>query len=162
MEIKIQERRIGDGQPTFFIAEAGVNHNGRLDMARRLVDSAKQAGADAVKFQSFVTEKLTTRTAPKSTYHIETTGEDRNQSWFDLLKTQEMSAGMHQDLIEYCQHRGIMFLSTPYDSESADLLYELGVPGFKLASTDTSNSTALNITSMTSGLIVYDLAGSDA
>lgn len=139
MEIKIEQRSIGDGHPVFFIAEAGVNHNGSGDLARKLVDVAVEAGADAVKFQTFITDKLNTRTAPKSTYHIETTGDDRKQTWYELLKTQEMSRQMHEELIDYCHHKGIMFLSTPYDPDSADMLGELGVPAFKLASTDTSN-----------------------
>lgn len=139
MEINIGKRPIGDGHPVFMIAEAGVNHNGSLDLARQLVDVAAEAGADAVKFQTFVAEKLNTRTAPKSTYHVETTGDDKKQTWFDLLKTQEMSRQMHADLIDYCSAKGITFLSTPYDPDSADMLHELGVPAFKLASTDTSN-----------------------
>ena len=89
--------------------------------------------------QTFKTENIITKTAPKSTYHLETTGADRDQSWFDLLKTQEMSRVMHIELIEHCQQVGIIFLSTPYDEESADLLESLDVPAFKIASTDTSN-----------------------
>lgn len=139
MEIRIRNRLLGDGHPVFFIAEAGVNHNGSIDLGRKLVDAAVEAGADAVKFQTFITEKLNTRTAPKSTYHVETTGDDKKQTWFELLKTQEMSRGMHEELIAYCERRSILFLSTPYDAESANMLFEIGVPAFKLASTDTSN-----------------------
>jgi N,N'-diacetyllegionaminate synthase len=139
MEFNIHDKKIGGKHPLFFIAEAGVNHNGSTTMGKQLIDIALEAGADAVKFQTFKTENIITRNAPKSTYHIETTGDDNNQSWFDLLKTQEMSKKMHAELIEYCNNKGIIFLSTPYDEESADLLEELDVPAFKIASTDTSN-----------------------
>jgi len=139
VEFKIMDRLVGDDHPLFFIAEAGVNHNGSTTMGKQLIDIAVEAGADAVKFQTFKTENIITKKAPKSTYHIETTGDDDNQSWFDLLKTQEMSKNMHVELIKYCDNKGIIFLSTPYDEESADLLEDLNVPAFKIASTDTSN-----------------------
>ena len=139
MKFKIADNIIGDGYPVFFIAEAGVNHNGSIELGKKLIEIAKEAGADAVKFQTFKTENIITKTAPKSTYHIETTGSDEDQSWFDLLKTQEMSKEMHIEMIEHCKSVGIIFLSTPYDEESADLLESLDVPAFKIASTDTSN-----------------------
>lgn len=137
--IAIGSRLIGIGQPMFFIAEIGVNHNGDMKLAKRLIDAAVEAGADAVKFQTFSAERLNTRLAPKAGYHIATTGPDTVQSWFDLLKTQELTEAMHHDLIGHCRQRGIIFLSTPYDEESADLLEELGVVAFKIASTDANN-----------------------
>jgi N,N'-diacetyllegionaminate synthase len=139
MELTIQNRKIGDGHPVFFIAEAGVNHNGSLELAHKLVDVAIDAGVDAIKFQTFKAKNLNTKNAPKSTYHIETTGNDKKQTWFELLRTQEMSREMHLDLIKYCQARNIIFLSTPYDIESVELLDQLGVSAYKLASTDTNN-----------------------
>ena len=144
MEFKIKNKMVGDGSPVFFIAEAGVNHNGSIDLGKKLIDVAFAAGADAVKFQTFKTEKIISKNAPKSTYHIETTGNDDDQTWFELLKTQEMSRNMHLELIEHCRKIGIIFLSTPYDEESADLLEELDVPAFKIASTDTSNIPLLS------------------
>lgn len=135
--IRIGDRVVGDGAPVFFVAEAGVNHNGKLDLALRLVDAAFAAGADAVKFQTFAADRLVTRSAPKALYHIETTGNE--QSWFDLLKSQEMDRSMHEAVMQHCRQRGIIFLSTPYDEESADLLAELGVAAFKIASTDANN-----------------------
>lgn len=138
-EFKIEDKILGDGHPVFFIAEAGVNHNGSIDLGKKLVDIAAEAGADAVKFQTFITDNIITPEAPKSTYHIETTGDDSDQTWYDLLKTQEMSKEMHIELINYCQKVGIIFLSTPYDAESVDLLDDLGVAAFKIASTDTNN-----------------------
>ena len=139
MEFKINDKLIGESHPLFFIAEAGVNHNGSVEIGKKLIDVAVESGADAVKFQTFITENIITPNAPKSTYHIETTGQDSSQTWFELLKTQEMSRNMHIELIEYCRKRNIIFLSTPYDNESVDLLYELKVPAFKIASTDTNN-----------------------
>jgi N,N'-diacetyllegionaminate synthase len=135
----IQNKKIGPGNPVFFIAEAGVNHNGSWDLAKQLIDAAADAGADAVKFQTFKTENIIVPTAPKSTYHIQTTGSDNEQTWFELLKTQEISREMHVALMEYCQKRDIIFMSTPYDKDSVDLLDELGVVAFKIASTDTNN-----------------------
>lgn len=141
MEFKISNRYIGDNHPLFFIAEAGVNHNGSIKYGKELIDIAVAAGADSVKFQTFKTENIIIPDAPKSSYHIETTGDD--QSWFNLLKSQELTPEMHQELIDYCNKKGIIFLSTPYDEESADLLENLGVPAFKIASTDTNNTPLL-------------------
>jgi len=143
MEIKIADRIIGDGHPVFFIAEAGVNHNGSLEFGKQLINIAVDAGADAVKFQTFKAEELNTESAPKSSYHVETTGGDDKQTWHELLRTQEISREMHLELIEYCMKRKIMFLSTPYGENSADLLEELGIPAFKIASTDTNNTPFL-------------------
>lgn len=133
------KKSIGEVSPCFIIAEAGVNHNGSLDLALRLVDIAAESGADAIKFQTFNTENLILKTAPKAKYHIETTGSDVSQSWFDLLKSQELTRDMHLQIQEYCNARGIIFLSTPYDEESVDLLIELDVPIIKIASTDANN-----------------------
>jgi sialic acid synthase SpsE len=136
-------RKIGDGQPCFIIAEAGVNHNGNLDMALKLVEIAADAGADAVKYQTFKAEHIITRSAPKAQYHIETTGGDTTQSWYDLLKSQELTSDMHRALIKRCNEKGIIFMSTPYDMESVDLLDELGVQLYKVASTDLDNVALL-------------------
>ena len=143
MEFKIGNRMVGDGHPVFFIAEAGVNHNGSVDLAKKLIDAAVDAGADAVKFQTFKAEELNTEYAPKSSYHVETTGRDEDQTWFELLKTQEISQEMHLELIKYCDRRKIIFLSTPYGKSSADQLEKLGVVAFKIASTDANNTPFL-------------------
>ena len=143
MEFKIQNKRVGDNHPLFFVAEAGVNHNGSVEFGKQLINIADKAGANAVKFQTFKTENIITPNAPKSTYHVETTGDDMEQTWFELLKTQEMSRNMHIELIDYCNNKGIIFLSTPYDEESADLLEELEVPAYKIASTDMNNTPLL-------------------
>ena len=100
-KIKIKNKFIGDNYPIFFIAEAGVNHNGSMKYAKKLIDIAKTSGADAVKFQSFITEEIILPNAPKSTYHIETTGPNKKQTWMELLKTQEISKPMLKELIKY-------------------------------------------------------------
>lgn len=137
--LKIGNKSIGPGYPVFFIAEAGVNHNGSLKIALKMVDAAKRAGADAIKFQTFKTNNLILPNAPKSKYHIETTGTDKKQTWFDLLKTQELSADYHYKIIQHCKKKRIIFLSTPYDKESVDMLEKLKVKAYKIASTDNNN-----------------------
>jgi len=138
-EFRLGGRLVGAGHPVYIIAEAGVNHNGQLGLAKKLIDAACEAGADAVKFQTFKAENLNTRSAPKAAYHIETTGSDAEQSWFELLKTQELTAEMHRELIDYAGDKGIEFLSTPYDEESLELLDSVGVHAFKIASTEANN-----------------------
>ena len=123
---------IGPGMPCFIIAEAGVNHNGNLETAFRLIDAAVDAGADAVKFQTFKTERVMSRCAPKAQYQIKTTGED--ESFFDMAKRLELSFESHRKLVAHCSERDILFLSTPFDKESADALEELGVLAFKIPS----------------------------
>lgn len=157
-EFKIGSRLVGLGHPIFVIAEAGVNHNGDLSLAKELVDVAAEAGADAVKFQSFKTESLSTLKAPKAQYHIETTGRDASQSWFELLKSQEMNVDMHYQLVDYCQKKGIEFLSTPYDIESLELLLELNVPAIKVASTDANNIPFLRAIARTGKPLLFSTA----
>ena len=139
MQIKIGNKLISNNHKTFFIAEAGVNHNGKLSLAYKLVDMAKRAGADAIKFQTFKAKNISTINAPKSKYHIKTTGSDKKQTWFELLKSQELTLDQHIKLIKYCKKRNIIFLSTPYDEQSVDLLLDLGVEILKIASTDANN-----------------------
>jgi N-acetylneuraminate synthase len=118
----------------FIIAEAGVNHNGNLDMAFELVDEAVKAGADAVKFQTFTAESLVSPTTQKVKYQMETTSHE--ESHFDMLKQLELSKEEHRLLFKYCDEKGIEFISTPYDVESAKFLNELGVQTYKTASAD--------------------------
>ena len=120
----------------FIIAEAGVNHNGDLDLAKKLVDAAVAAGVDAIKFQTFKAEELVTRAAPKANYQKATTGEG-NQ--YAMLKQLELSLEDHIILKNYCQEQGIIFLSTPFDFASADLLERLDLPFYKISSGDITN-----------------------
>lgn len=130
---------IGPNHPIFVIAEAGVNHNGSVEIAKKLIDAAVFIGADAVKFQSFNADEIILKNAPKAKYHIETTGTDAIQSWYELLKSQEISVKMHKELIEYSKMKNIIFLSTPYDEKSARILFDLDVDLIKIASTDNNN-----------------------
>ena len=135
--IHIGERAVGPGHTCFVIAEAGVNHNGSLEMARRLVDVAVDAGADAVKFQTFDAGRLVTAQAPKAEYQKRTT--DATESQYEMLRRLELSPEMHRDLMEYCKERGVLFMSSPFDEESADLLEELGVAVYKVPSGEITN-----------------------
>jgi N-acetylneuraminate synthase len=139
--IQVGNKLIGPGQPVFVIAEAGVNHNGDLKLARALIDVAVEAGADAVKFQTFRAERLATPDAPKAEYQVQTTGNAESQ--FEMLRRLELSADAHRELQAYCHERGIIFLSTPFDEEAVDLLDELGVDAFKISSGDLTNSPLL-------------------
>jgi N-acetylneuraminate synthase len=139
--IQVGNKLIGPGQPVFVIAEAGVNHNGDLKLARALIDVAVEAGADAVKFQTFRAERLATPDAPKAEYQVQTTGNAEAQ--FEMLRRLELSADAHRELQAYCHERGIIFLSTPFDEEAVDLLDELGVAAFKISSGDLTNSPLL-------------------
>lgn len=118
----------------FIIAEAGVNHNGSLELAKRLVDVAAEARADAVKFQSFKTQKLVSVQAKKAAYQLATTNAAESQQ--EMLHRLELDWDAQRELFNYCKEQGIIFLSTPFDTESADLLEGLGVPLFKIASGD--------------------------
>ena len=122
---------------TFIIAEAGVNHNGSLEMAFRLIDVAVAAGADAVKFQTFKADKIIAVNAPKADYQKETTGSDESQ--LEMVKKLELDETAHIRLHQYCQHKGIQFLSTPFDLESIDLLNRLGLEIFKIPSGEITN-----------------------
>lgn len=119
------------------IAEAGVNHNGDLNNAKRLIDVASEAGADIVKFQTFKTENCITNYAPKAEYQIQTTGSQESQ--FDMIKKLELDVEAHKILIEYCRKKNIMFLSTAFDLESVDLLNNLGLSIFKIPSGEITN-----------------------
>lgn len=121
----------------FIIAEAGVNHNGSTEIAKRLVDEAVSAGADAVKFQTFKTENLVRRDAKKATYQMETT--DNEESQFDMLKKLELTPEMHRELMDYCKEKGIMFLSTPFDIDSLHYLVECGIEIIKIPSGEITN-----------------------
>ena len=116
----------------FIIAEAGVNHNGSLDTAKKLIDMAAEAGADAVKFQTFVPKNLVSRFAEKATYQKNTTDGTENQ--LDMLKKLELKREYHSILIEYASAKGIQFLSTPFDLESIDFLAAFDLPLFKIPS----------------------------
>lgn len=127
--------------PCFIIAEAGVNHNGSLDLAKKLVLAAKEAGADAVKFQTFQAKHLVTADAPQAEYQAKNSGVTESQ--FDMLKRLELPLEAFAELNRYCQEQGIMFMSTAFDEESADYLHALGMPVFKIPSGELTNHPLL-------------------
>jgi N,N'-diacetyllegionaminate synthase len=135
--ISIDGREVGAGHPCFIIAEAGVNHNGDQEMALRLVDIAIQVGADAVKFQTFKAERVVTANAPKASYQLEVTEQEESQ--LEMLRHLELSEQAHRELWEYCQRRGITFMSTPFDEDSANFLADLGLTVFKIPSGEITN-----------------------
>jgi N,N'-diacetyllegionaminate synthase len=119
------------------IAEAGVNHNGSLELALQLVDAAKASGADAVKFQSFRAELLATRSAHKAAYQERTV--PNSESQFEMLRRLQLDATAHRRIIDYCKEVGIEFLSSPFDTESADLLESLNLGMYKIPSGEITN-----------------------
>lgn len=121
----------------FIIAEAGVNHNGSIKLAKKLIDVAVDAEADAVKFQTFKAEKIISRYAPKAEYQKKTT--DKEETQLEMVKKLELDADTHEELVRYCTKKGIIFLSTPFDIESIDLLYKLGLKIFKIPSGEITN-----------------------
>lgn len=126
-----------DKNKTFIIAEAGVNHNGSIELAFRLIDEAKNASADAVKFQTFKATSLVSKKAEKAEYQKQTTGS--NESQYEMIKKLELSLEDHYKLIDYCFKKEIQFLSSPFDLDSIDLLSELGLELFKIPSGEIIN-----------------------
>ena len=133
-DIKIANRILGS--KSFIIAEAGVNHNGSVELAKKLVDAAKEAGADAVKFQTFKTKNLVTKNARKAEYQIKNSGEE---SQYEMIKKLELSPDEFWEIAKYAEDKGIIFLSSPFDAESVDLLDEIDIPAFKIASGEITN-----------------------
>jgi sialic acid synthase SpsE len=139
-EIDFGGRLIGEGHPAFVIAEAGVNHNGDLELGRALIREARSAGADAIKFQSYKAGKISTRTAPR--YWVE--AEDPDGSQYDTFaKLDSFGPEEHRELFRYAREQGILCFSAPFDDEAVDMLDELGAPAFKIASADLTDHPLL-------------------
>lgn len=138
--IKIGKRYVGDGEPVFIIAEIGSNFDGSLEQAKKLVDLAKEVGADAVKFQSFLPDKIIARKGF-------TTKVSFQAKWakpvYQVYSEATFPREWHQEIAEYCRNKGITFLSTPYDNEAVDLLESIGVPAFKVGSGEIDNPVFL-------------------
>ena len=137
--IDIGGKRIGKGKLVFMIAEAGVNHNGKLRVAKQLVHAAKWAGADAIKFQTFTSENLVTEHAGMANYQIKNT---KYQSQLKMLKDLELNEKEFKELKEHCDKKGILFLSTPHTEDAIDFLEPL-VPIYKVGSGDLTNTPFL-------------------
>jgi len=130
-------KEIGPGRPVFVVAEIGVNHNGDIGLARRLVDAAAEARVDAVKFQTLDASGYISRYAPKARYQLETT--DREESQVDMVRKYELSKAQHVELMAYCRSRELPFFSTAFEEGGVDLLDELGVEVFKIPSGEITN-----------------------
>ncbi len=135
--IKIENKSIGPGCPVFIIAEAGVNHNGSLELAKKLVDVAAAAGADAIKFQTFTPELLVTAKADQADYQKRNTGKSEPQ--ISMLKSLELKREYHPILQDYCRAKNIIFLSTPFSESDADFLESINVPAYKIPSGEITN-----------------------
>lgn len=127
----------------YIIAEAGVNHNGRLDLALKLCDAAKEAGVDAVKFQTWKTEKIVTKSAAKAVYQEENTGCDQSQ--YEMLKELELSYSDFEKINDYCKKIGVQFLSTPDEEESLEFLCTMNLPFVKIGSGEVTNIPYLRV-----------------
>jgi N-acetylneuraminate synthase len=135
--VSIAGRKVGKGYPCFIIAEAGVNHNGSVEIAKKLVDAASEAGADAIKFQTFKAEELATKEVGKAQY--QKGGHEGSENQLEMLKKLELSEDDFEILSGYCMEKGIIFLSTPFDFQSSDFLERVDVPAFKVSSGDLNN-----------------------
>jgi sialic acid synthase SpsE len=134
--VKISNKVIGAGKPCFIIAEAGINHNGKFRIAKKMVDAAKKAGSDAVKFQIFRAERLVTATAKKASYQEESTGKG---SQYEMLKKLELTEDEFKNLAAHARKKNIIFLASAFDDESVDFLDGLKVPAFKVPSGEITN-----------------------
>jgi len=132
--IKIKNKKIGQNNKVFVIAEIGVNHCGKLNLAKKMVDQAIKCGADAVKFQTYTAQNLATTSTKKVNYQFNNT--KKNETHYQMLKSLELSKKNHKELFNYCKKKNIIFLSTPYDEDSAKFLNQLGCAAFKTSSAD--------------------------
>jgi N-acetylneuraminate synthase/N,N'-diacetyllegionaminate synthase len=157
--VTIAGRGIGGGAPCFIVAEAGVNHNGDIELARRLVEAAAAARADAVKFQTFRAEGVAATGAPKAPYQLETTDSDESQ--LDMLRKLELGFDEHAELKRYAEEHGLVFLSTPFDAASVELLDRLDVAAFKIASPDVANIPLLEDVGRRGRLVILSTGTAD-
>jgi len=134
--IEIGDKSVGNGFKCFIIAEAGVNHNGSVETAKKLINTAKEVGADAVKFQTFKTDSIITKQAPKAEYQKIS---DNKSSQYEMIRKLELSENEFIELSNYAKSKGIIFLSSPFDNESVELLDQIGISTFKLGSGEITN-----------------------
>ena len=144
---------------TFIIAEIGVNHNGSMKLAKRLIDAAVDAGCDAVKFQTFKAENLVTKEAPKAKYQIKNTGASESQ--YQMLKRLELSAAGHRQLLAYCRKKKVEFMSTPFDEESVGFLDRLGMKTFKISSGEVTDRPLIRKIAATGRPVILSTGMSD-
>lgn len=140
---RIKNRVIGENQPVFIIAEAGINHNGDVAIAHKLIEAAAGAGADSVKFQTFITEELVSPETPLAGHHIANIKE--KFSHFELIKKMQLPFSVFYELKAHCEEKDMIFISTPYDIHSAEFLINLGVDILKIASSEMTNYPLLDV-----------------
>lgn len=136
-KIMIKNHIIDEKSPAFIIAEAGVNHNGNINLAKEMVDAAYEAGVDAVKFQAFKTRHLILNNIQKAPYQRDTSGGEESQ--YDMLKKLEVNFAWNMEIKQYCEKKNIIFLTTPFEEESLKEVNDLNVPAIKIAATDLTN-----------------------
>src|SRR3989344_6161585 len=140
----ISGRRVGENQPVFIIAEVGVNHNGSIAMAKKLINVAVAAGADAVKFQMCDPDEMVTKSAPKAEYQKKTQQKrEVGESQYDMLKRYYFGTTQHKELIAYAKKKKIILFSTPFSLKDARELAKLKMPAMKVGSSDTNNHPQL-------------------
>ncbi|MBC7288631.1 MAG: N-acetylneuraminate synthase family protein, partial [Armatimonadetes bacterium] len=155
--IYIGKRRVGPGEPVFFIAEIGINHNGNPELARKLIDLAAECGADAVKFQKRKLSEVYDRGAIDDIF-----AQDKDvQFVLDWLKRCELSDEVFAELAEYAWSKGLEFLCSPWDRDSVDFLERLGVRAYKIASADMTNFPLLRYVSQTGKPLLVSTGMSD-
>ena len=142
-DIRIYEKLIGKNSPIFLIAEAGVNHNGDLSIAKKLIDLATEVKADAIKFQTFKAEELLLKKTSKVEYQKENTDIDEN--FYEMIKRYEFTKDDFQKIVNYCKAKKIIFLSTPFDHSSVQWLEEFKIPAYKVSSGDMNNFPLLQL-----------------
>jgi len=150
VKIRIGDKLVGEDERCFIIAEAGVNHNGSVELAKKLIDAAKNAGADAVKFQTFKAEEIVTLRSKKADYQ----NRAKEKTQYDMLSALELSFDEFQELKKYCDNKDIEFISTPYDIKSVEFLNQLGVNRFKVASADLINRPLIEAIAKTKKQII--------
>lgn len=159
MHITVKGKKIGPGEPCFIIAEAGSNHNGSMELAKRLIDVAAESGADAVKFQRFNTEELVHKNAPKAIYQKETTGEEQNQ--YEMLKALEISEENFLELKTYAEQKGLIFFVSIFDHASIKSADRMDMPIIKIGSGDTNNLPMIRECARTGRVIMISTGMSD-
>ena len=150
--LKIEKKKIGEKYPVFIIAEAGVNHNGSLRKAYKLIDIAKKAGADAVKFQTFNTKESTIKKLKKAKYQRKK--KDDSETQYEMLEKLELNFDYHLKIKNYCKRKKIIFFSTPSDIESLKLLKKLNVDCYKISSVDLNNFDLIEEVSKTNKPVI--------
>lgn len=154
--IPIGSKVVGTDESPFIIAEAGSNHNQNLEIAKKLIDAASTAGVDAVKFQTFSAEKLVAESKLKAK-HLDKVSEDSTHTIFRKI---ELPREWHLELAKYAESKGLIFLSSPFDEEAVDLLDEIGVPAFKIASGDITNLPLLRYVAKKKKPMIISTGGS--